>query len=153
MSSLIAKFTVVIQHENKYCPFGFQHFTIFPESAHSIATLTSVRWYYLGQQSGILCESPDNAKFLLALIQSQQNVTPVLQPAHKASEKQSLSKPALRRTSWQATHPPETSPRLPLLLWAGGLKDTGCLKDHRPYKRTHAPGSPAPERKAWDRDH
>jgi len=29
MSGLIAKFTVAIQHENKYCPFGFQHFSIF----------------------------------------------------------------------------------------------------------------------------
>lgn len=28
MSGLIAKFTVAIQHENKYCPFGFQYFGI-----------------------------------------------------------------------------------------------------------------------------
>lgn len=45
MSSLIAKFTVVIQHENKQCPFGFQQPC---SSAHSLPTLTLLQWHYRG---------------------------------------------------------------------------------------------------------
>lgn len=49
MSSLIAKFTVVIQHENKQCPFGSQQLC---SSAHSLPTLTLLQWHYRGEPRG-----------------------------------------------------------------------------------------------------
>lgn len=69
MSGLIAKFTIVIQHENKRCPFGPRHFSVSRQGTHSTPTLTPAPRYHQGQQMGILPDS-NRAEVLPALIRS-----------------------------------------------------------------------------------